>query len=281
MLQYDIAGLKLGIAHDQNRRFRRLRSFESCCEYRPDIEIKFKSSGYLPTRNYIARVNDDILLNTEYFEDKTFVYFYLKETKRTEYMIEADSNWSDITIHCSEGAKNVENAFSTFLGNFIISNKIILCDGIVMHASSIAYRDMGIVFTAPSGTGKSTHAAMWEKFYNADIINDDCPAIKLSNGKAYICGTPWSGSKMKAANIIAPLSAVIVLEQAQSNSICRLNDEKAIPMLLPRLLLPYYNRALMDTALKNIDMIFKNVPTYLLKCRADRNAIDLVHQCVV
>ncbi|HEX2946627.1 MAG TPA: hypothetical protein VHT96_11805 [Clostridia bacterium] len=281
MLQYEIAGLKLGIVHNKSNKFKRLRLFESSFSDRPDIEIKFQSSGSFAAPKYSALENDGISWYVEHTGDMTVTYVFLKETGRTEFVIEARSDWSDITILYLERSSKVEKAFCYFLGNYILSNSIIYHRGFVLHASSISYSGKGITFTAPSGTGKSTHTAMWKKYYNAVILNDDCPIIKLENSSILVYGTPWSGNKNKAAQSSSPLSMIVFLEQADRNSIRGLTKEEAIPLLLPRIFLPYQNPMLIDTVLKSIEKIVDVVPKYLLKCKPNREATELVHKCLM
>jgi hypothetical protein len=283
MLQYEMAGLKICIRNGQKNRFKRLKPFESVFDGSPDVEIEFQASGNLPTRKYPADESnqDSILLETEYTGGRTVTYIFMKDTQALEYIIEADSGWSHVTVRYHEDDRFIYDIFSEYLGNLILSYKMILTDGIILHASSVSHSGKGIAFTAPSGTGKSTHAAMWVKHHKASIINDDCPAIRFINGSAVIYGTPWNGSYKRSANSSAPLSAVVILERSEQNSIKHLPYEEAIPMLLPRLFLPYHNPVLMDKALENADKIFRPVPIYHLKCRANREATELVHQCII
>ncbi len=283
MLHYEIAGLKWKITNEQSNRFKRMRPFGSVYSDEPDIEITFQASGHFPARKYSATFSnqDSIILDTEYIDGKTVVYIYLKASERLEYIIEADSSWSHITMIYRKEDRHFHDVFCEYLGNFIISNKMILADGIILHASSVDHCGKGIAFTAPSGTGKSTHAAMWVKYHQASIINDDCPALRYHNGSTVIYGTPWNGAGRKSSNSSAPLSAVVILERSEQNSIRSLSNDGAIPLLLPRLFLPYYNPVLMDKALENADKIFRSIPVYQLKCKADRKATELVRQCII
>lgn len=280
MLQYEIAGLKLGIIHNRSNGFKRLKPFESDFASNPDIEIRFQSSSSLAVPENINR-SDSISWYAKYDKGMTIMYVYLKVTDRVEYIIEAKRDWSDITIRYRKGTKRVEDVFCLYLGNFIFSNKIVFHGGFVIHASSISCSGKGIAFTAPSGTGKSTHASMWEKIYNASVLNDDCPIIKFEDNQPFIYGTPWSGANNKALPSSSPLSALVVLEQSEENSIRELTNKDAIPLLLPRMFLPYQNPALMDMALRNAERTIQAVPKYLLKCRPDREAVELVYQCIM
>jgi hypothetical protein len=283
MLQYEMAGLKICVRNGQKNRFKRMRPFGSVYTCSPDVEIVFQASGNLCARIYPADNNntDSFILETEYTDGKTTLYVFMKDTQALECIIEANSDWSHITVLYHEKSRHIFDLFSEYVGNLILSNKIILTDGIILHASSVSHSGKGIAFTAPSGTGKSTHAAMWVKYHNASIINDDCPAIRCIDGSAVIYGTPWNGAHRKSTNSSAPLSAVVILERSEQNSIHSLPYEEAMPMLLPRLFLPYHNPVLMDKALENADRVFRLVPIYHLKCRADREATELVLKCTV
>lgn len=280
MLRYEVAGLKLCIAHDCSRNFKRLEPFKSFFAGRPDIEVKFQSSGSFAAPSFSMPEYDAISWHTECGRDKTITYVFLKRSGRTEYMIDARKDWSDITILHRKGSKTVERSFCYFLGSYILSNKVIFHGGFVLHASAVSYNGRGIVFTAPSGTGKSTHASMWRRYFNAGIINDDCPVIKIEKDDIFVHGTPWSGAKNRAMQACSPLSAIVILEQADQNSIRELSNEEAIPLCIPRIFLPYQNPALMDTALHNVEKAIGATPIYLLKCRADRESTELVRQCI-
>ncbi len=280
MLQVKIAGLTFCIEEENRNNFKRLKPFESVFTEKPDIKIKFRFSGSFAAQNYASLEHDGISWNIEYAQERILASVFLRRTARTEYVIETDRDWSDITIFHRGQAKRADQAFCYFLGNFIISNKIIHHSGFVLHASSISHEGKGIVFTAPSRTGKSTHAAMWKRYYQANILNDDCPIVKIESGKAIVHGTPWSGAKNKAMQASSPLSAIVFLEQAGQNTIRELTNKEAIPLFLPRVFLPYQNHMLMETAMQNIEKAIESVPKYLLMCKADREATELVYQCI-
>ena len=286
MLRYEMAELKLGIIHNRDNKFKRLKPFKSVFASDPDVEIRFQPSPSFIVPDYDVNQKDWVSWHTEYDNDdiadydRTTVYVYIQAAARTEFIIEAKHSWSDITIRYLKGNKWVEETFCFYLGNFIFSNIAICRGGFVLHASSVSFSGKGIAFTAPSGTGKSTHASLWEKYYNAKILNDDCPVIKCKENHPVMYGSPWSGSSNKSMPSSSPLSALVILEQSEQNSIRELTNEEAIPLILPRVFLPYQNPSLMDMALHNVESAIKDVPKYILKCRPDKEAAELVYQCI-
>ena len=94
--------------------------------------------------------------------------------------------------------------------------------GIVLHSSFVEYNKKGILFTAPSDTGKSTRTNLWHKHRGAGIINGDRSAICATEGGIVSYGTPFAGSSNICLKKILPLAAVVCLKQAPQNHIRRL-----------------------------------------------------------
>lgn len=105
---------------------------------------------------------------------------------------------------------------------------------LVFHGSAVALDGAGYVFTAPSGTGKSTHTRLWRRRFGARavMVNDDRPALKFEADGVLVCGTPWMGKDKLGQNISVPLKAVCVLERGAANAIRPLGPAEAYPLLL-------------------------------------------------
>lgn len=112
------------------------------------------------------------------------------------------------------------------------------------------------------------------------VVNDDTPAIRFKDEEPILCGTPWSGSSDKFVNLEVPVKAIVVLSQAPQNSIRKLEIFEALPMVMPRCFLPYFDEELMKKAYIALDKILIKIPIYHLQCRPDREAMELVYQCV-
>ena len=121
--------------------------------------------------------------------------------------------------------------------------------GFLLHASAVVADGVAYCFSAPSGTGKSTHTSLWLDVFadkGAFIINDDKPAIKLVDGVPYVYGTPFSGKYDISVNTAVPLKAVCFIERAETNSIKKITPFKAATMLLKPtgIILPARQRSL-------------------------------------
>lgn len=106
-------------------------------------------------------------------------------------------------------------------------------NGAVIHGVLLDYRGRGVLFTAPSGTGKSTHGANWLKRYpECRIINGDKPVIIPENGRVIGYGTPWAGKEGIQINDAVPLEAIVFLRRTSENSIGEINSAEAVPKLV-------------------------------------------------
>ena len=141
-----------------------------------------------------------------------------------------------------------------------------------MHASFISTGGTAILFSAPSGTGKSTQADLWQRYRSAEIVNGDKAGILAENG-IYACGVPFCGTSGICKNKDFPLGAIVLLSQAEVNSVRRLKGVEALQKLLQNvyldLIAPDEHKMIINLLIK----VLETVPVYSLSCTADENAV--------
>ena len=147
----------------------------------------------------------------------------------------------------------------------------------ILHSSFIIHNNESILFTAPSGTGKSTQASLWEKYKGAEIINGDRSAIGTRNGEYFAYGLPFCGSSNICKNKEAPLKAIVVLKQAKENSVRRLSKIEAFKILLGQVAINRWNKKDMELAMTLIEELIEKVPVVMLSCRPDKEATDVLN----
>lgn len=147
----------------------------------------------------------------------------------------------------------------------------------VLHSAAAAFKGRAVLFSAPSETGKSTHAGLWKRFYNDDVVlfNDDTPVVRERGEKLFACGTPWSGKTEINENREYPLAGIVFLKQSPTNSIRRLSPIEAAVELLNETRKPVFE-ALMDKHVEILNSIISKTPVYELGCTISREAVDLV-----
>lgn len=149
-------------------------------------------------------------------------------------------------------------------------------DTLLLHGSVVALDGVAYLFTAKSGTGKSTHTRFWRERFGsrAVMINDDKPLIRVTEAGAEAFGTPWDGKHHLSCNSSAPLKALCILERAAENRIEPVSAAEAYPMLLQQSYRPADAGALLQT-LTLLDLLSKKTALYQLGCNLDPEAAEI------
>ena len=223
------------------------------------------------------------------FTDKNNrTYLRIPNENEVVSLITAESDWKKCTfylnrefdfpadINCRQwvGVRIVpaiKEAFSAILA---------LNDGLHLHSATIEWEGKGIAYSAPSGTGKTTQAHLWRELYDIRILDGDVAACRVKDGEVKVYGLPWCGTSGEYLNGSAPLKAVVFLEQAEENRIERLEPAEALMRLIAGSYLPVWSEALVNHAIDTAQKISETVACYLLLCRPDQEAVELVRQCV-
>ena len=160
-----------------------------------------------------------------------------------------------------------------------ISEKMPDYDTILFHGSCIAVDGVGYLFTASSGTGKSTHAKLWRELLGdrAVMVNDDKPLIRLTDDGAIVYGTPWDGKHHLSSNISVPLKALCVLMRFEKNIINPITPSQAYATLMQQTYRPADNMAMIKT-LSLIDKLSSSVSLWMLGCNMEIEAAKIAYE---
>ena len=168
---------------------------------------------------------------------------------------------------------NEEVAFYMGSGaNF--ARKLLLFDGFQLHASAVLLEGKAYLFSAPSGTGKSTHTEKWCRLFGAEYLNDDKPALRRMENGWVAYGTPWSGKHDLSSPQSAPLGGIAFLQRGQENTIRPLAPAEAVPLLISQSM-RHLNEMQMSLQLALLDRLLQEVPVWLLTCRNDDEAAQV------
>lgn len=144
---------------------------------------------------------------------------------------------------------------------------------ILFHASCIGYNGYAYPFTAESGTGKSTHTAMWmECVEGAQLINDDNPIIRIINGKPTLYGSPWSGKTPCYRNINMPIGAVVKIVRDSSNHLEHLNVVDSFVSILAGCSTMMWDETIFNHHCDTISTIIETTPIFAMHCLPNNEA---------
>ena len=151
-----------------------------------------------------------------------------------------------------------------------IADKMLSLDTLLYHGSAIAVDGQSYLFTATSGTGKSTHTRLWREAFGerAVMVNDDKPLLSITDDGVFACGTPWNGKHFLGNNVVLPLKAICILQRGEENHIRPITPAEALPILLQQSYRPNGVCA-MGKYMELVDKLANGVSFYLLECNMD------------
>lgn len=163
--------------------------------------------------------------------------------------------------------------------NALALEKIMLeHDAFILHSSFISYHDQALLFTAPSGTGKSTQADLWKKYRDATIVNGDRTLLKRENNVWYAYGFPLCGSSSICVNTKVPLKAIIYLSQAKENSVKKVELSQYIRKIISETSINFWNDEFVNKMFDLISDMVINIPMVHLSCTKDERAVKIIEE---
>lgn len=214
---------------------------------------KFQAEGYVDNKDWTEEEADGVIdLGQEFYEKMRETYLPHSSYNEIEYLY--------------TGSK-----FNRILLEF---------DGCMLHSSAVVVDGYAYLFSADSGTGKSTHTQLWLKHFGdkAFIINDDKPALRCIDGEWYVYGTPWSGKTDQNVNIQVKLGAIVFLERAEENWIEEISVVEAIPKFFKQTIRKLQTEEKMDMVLSAMESVLSQNNIYKMGCNISDNAVVTAYE---
>lgn len=156
-----------------------------------------------------------------------------------------------------------------------ISEKLPLYNRFLFHGAAITYEDEGgFLFTAPSGTGKTTHIRMWRRHLGEGVrvVNGDKPFIAIKENEVRVYGTPWAGKEKWQKNRSAELKGICRIKQGTGCSIRKLEPVECLEWILNEIYIPRTS-GMLEITLEHVEKLLGRVPVYELTCDISEEAV--------
>lgn len=274
-----ICELTMAIDSDDNGLLTYYNTFESEATENVDIKATVNQSKEIHIPYGEVMLDDNIIWTLN--KEKGCINITVCPEHEVITSMEVNPTWSEASMLYLDNGNEWEWKRTIALFEVLFRNHLIFHEGIVLHASAIEWQGRAIAFTAPAGTGKTTQSNLWKQYMNAVVLNGDRPAIRIHGDEAFIYGTPWSGSSKDYINKRAPLVALVLVEQSPENFVRKLSAAEALMRIMPRFFLPYNDQHMMELAMGTIDKVLQLTPVYLLKCRPDKGAVDVLADVLI
>ncbi|MCD7807969.1 MAG: hypothetical protein LUH02_01395 [Erysipelotrichaceae bacterium] len=247
-------------------------------DYKPDITIPI-----------IWEWNNDCIATTlmlgkdlqqHYYEDNDLFYCqtwggpkgYIASTIYTK-------NFSEITCYVNqEPFINPLNEMTTLI-RYLPMREIFQYYGVIFfHAAQIEVNGKGILFTAPSDTGKTTQAHLWQEYKGAELICNDRTLVRKNNHLWNSFGYPVDGSTPVRSGKILPLGAVVLLQQASTNEMINVSTIKLASLLMEQMVIDVWSPVARERGLNLALDLLEDVPVCYFGCTPDETAVICLEQ---
>lgn len=241
------------------------------------LKVKYKKSLHLPKGELVAEHKEKRIMQEK---DIFYLCVFAKDSDTLETVIRYDKLYKNVVIYLSKVLTpsmllQKEYVYTGLMFQKIASQK----DKFIIHGSALSHHGCGLIFSGPSGIGKSTQGAMWKEYMeDVFILNDDKPLISFEE-KIFVYGTPWSGKTNTQKNMRAPLKAILFLDQGITESLEEVQTTEKIVLLLKNMFRSTEAEEL-DRLLDQLPRIIKEVKIFDFKATMKKESVDIIHEAL-
>lgn len=164
------------------------------------------------------------------------------------------------------------------LSGMMMESRLLANDRLILHASVIRRKNHVILFSAPSGTGKSTQAELWRQNADAEILNGDRVLIRCDGDELLACGLPFAGTSAICKDFSHPIRAIVVLRQGTENRAEAMQPMEAMKCLLSQISLQRWNQRDLEAAIRLTERLIAELPIYRFSCLPEKSAVEYLQQ---
>lgn len=278
---YSFAGIRLAIEAPDDRMYEQERELQPFAVVSVDDPHRFSfcvTEELDPPRGACIHCGDGLRV-------------YREDDWQVRYMGTVSQSWEPAYIRSAHKEKTHlvqlrQDRFPGRIGTHIVLSSIAAehliarSGGFVFHSSYIRWQDRGILFTAPSGTGKSTQAELWHTLRGGEIINGDRAAVRITDTGIVVGGIPFAGSSPICKNQTLPLAAIVYLEQAPQTTIRKLRGFEAFRRIWEGVSVNTWDKEDVTLVSDTVSRVAQDVPVFYLSCTPDESAVIALEQAL-
>ena len=220
----------------------------------------------------VVSKNNIIVYNNNGYEARSLIMPYENVVYGLYIERETDGQYKEIDVYIRNDKKELMIYDTFFVSLFALERHMMKVDEYVLHCSYVVYNNKAILFSGPSGIGKSTQGNLWVKYMGAKVLNGDRAVIGKKDGKWYVYGCPVCGSSEICFNEKNELATIVFLDQDRVDSIERANPLLMVKSLYSQITINSWNNDFINNALNSIETIINEVPIFEQKCTMEKTA---------
>lgn len=190
-----------------------------------------------------------------------------------------------VAERCAREGRPTYNWSDNYLETFVLYRKVAMAllpyNAIVFHGAVVALDGRAYLFTARSGTGKTTHVRFWlSQIPGSYILNGDKPLLRVIDGGVLACGTPWQGKEHMGVNERLPLAGLCVLERGKVDAVRRVDIDEVLPTLIRQTHRPE-EPATLVRIMELVGAAGETVPLWRMSATLDERSALVSHDAMV
>lgn len=209
--------------------------------------------------------------------DNYYLLYYPDSLGLLECRLTKDGSQADFYCTSQFSENLMERIFHAIRFTFLIKAQE---NGLfAIHSASLLYQEHVWLFSGSSGTGKSTHTALWQKLFETPILNGDLNLIGIENNLPYVYGIPWCGTSGIYTVSQHPLGGIVFLRQHPTDEVVPLSEDEKQLFITHRMISPTWKPDMLDKNLSFAGILSASIQVYCLNCtKEDTAAIRIKHQ---
>ena len=250
----------------------------------------FEQKDITPKHTYCFHLVDQVVIEEkEFILNKNNLKVYVDDTQHKRYLFlynddtpfalcqkRIEEKVTDISVDVRYlHMFSIDTVFGSTLS---LEKRLFRYNSFVLHSAYLCHDGEAILFTAPSGGGKSTQAALWEQYRGSRVINGDRSLLIKQDGVYHAYGWPICGSSGICHNEHYPIKAIVSVQKGPRNSIKRMDYKSSYKKIISELTINYHAPVFVNTALDFIDDLVRNVAIYELTCDISEEAVSCLYE---
>lgn len=248
----------------------------SCEDDTSDMAIRIipMSPAMHDTGELLVRTDELIICKT----DTSYLFLYPADYGIAEAQVSLDGRQASFFCPKPYDGELSEKLFQAFRFAYLI--RVQRMGAFAIHSASILYNGKAWLFSGPSGTGKSTHTAIWNRRYKTPYLNGDLNLLGFVDGAPVVYGIPWCGTSGCYTTETIPLGGITFLKQAHTDTLSSLSEEEIMFRTMQRLISPSWTEDLLLLNLSFVEKLCDKISFFHLKCTKEDSAAAVIKQAI-
>ena len=177
------------------------------------------------------------------------------------YALYQEKSENEIEVYFLEAIKQELKIDTIFISCLALEKHFDKRGAHILHSCFLHYKGQAILFSGPSGIGKSTHAHLWCQYIeDTHVVNGDrCLIYQNEEGEYVASAWPVCGSSGICLTETYPLKAIVFMGQAPNNEVISVRPMQLFKQLSSQITINWWNKQQVSHTLDDLQQMLGKV----------------------